>query len=454
MPYQRRTAGIIQLGAAAAALVLSAAGADGQTDPLTLERALALAREHSLVLSASAADVQRAKGRQRAVRALYGPQLRSDAFYLRFEDPPSLALAPGASFSPIATNGYLLQIGVLQPLYTGGRVGAAVQAAEWAGRAASAASQQAEVEVTAAVAHAFDAALLGEELLEVAEEAVRVLRSAVEVAMVQYETGVVARLDVLRAQTRLTAAEQEARAAAAAAVRARERLALAIGLDPARAPQPAGVLRPADVPFGPADAAPLAARARQMRPDVRALGAAVEAAAAQERGARSALRPNLSLYAAGLAARPELLTGEERLSTDLVAGLMLSWPLFDFGRAGGEADAARAEATRLEAEARGLADAAVAEVRAALRDLERGQLDIAGSLENVTRSERALEIARDRYGAGVGIQLEVLDAQSELSRARASVLRTIHDHRSAAIELRRAIGLPADAALPALDEEP
>ncbi len=92
--------------------------------------------------------------------------------------------------------------------------------------------------------------------------------------------------------------------------------------------------------------------------------------------------------------------------------------------------------------------AALLAIRAGALDLERSAADVTAGTTNVERAERALQIARQRYGEGIGIQLEVLEAEADLTQARVDLLRAIHAHRSALIELRRAAGLAADATLP------
>ncbi len=146
--------------------------------------------------------------------------------------------------------------------------------------------------------------------------------------------------------------------------------------------------------------------------------------------------------------RPELISGRERWGWELLGGVTVSWPFFDSGEAAGLARAAEGAADRAEAEAAQAIDEAVAAIRAHRRELERAAEDVASGRVNVTRAERALEIAQDRYANGVGIQLEVLEAEADLTGTRADLLRAIHAQRSALIELRRAAGLPADAQLP------
>jgi outer membrane protein TolC len=65
----------------------------------------------------------------------------------------------------------------------------------------------------------------------------------------------------------------------------------------------------------------------------------------------------------------------------------------------------------------------------------------------LARAERVPEMTEKRYAHGVGIQLDVLEAEAELRRARTALVGALHAHRFAGFELRRALGLPADAVL-------
>ena len=432
---------------AGAWLTGTAVPAAAQRDSLDLAAALAIARERSPLVRAGQAGVRSAEGQLARARASRAPRVAADALYLRVEDPPVVTLGPLGTLAPVAENGYFVQVGVRQPIYTGGRVRAAMRAAEWASRAAVATNAQTDVELTAAVAHAHDAVLLARALLDVAESGAATLDSAAALAQRHFAAGTVSRLDVLQAETRLASAQADVRAAGAALAAAQDQLATVAGLDPDSAPPAAGALEPAAVALDSAALAGLLARARAARPDIEALRAGARAAEAGAAAARAALRPAAALFVSGLLTRPELATGRQRWDGTAYGGLVVSWPLLDFGAAAGEAATARAEADRLEAEAARGADAAAAGVRAQAREIARATADIAAGRENVQRAERALELARVRYADGIGIQLEVLEAQAALTDARAALQRAMHAHRSAAVELRRAAGLPADAPL-------
>ena len=426
---------------------LTPLSAGAQADSVDLAAALALARARSPLLTEASAATQGAEGRLAVARAARWPRVSGDAIYLRLQDPPEVTLGTLGRLAPIPQTAYFVQVGVQQPVYTGGRISHSILAAEWVKRSAALSRAQVEVELTAAVARAHDAVLLARSLLGVAEEGAGVLDSAVVIAERNYAAGTVARIDVLRAETRRASAEADVRAARTALASAHEQLAVLLGIGPEAAPLAAGVLELAadtvDATMIPA----LLARARAMRPDIEALGAAARAAEGRAAVARAARRPTVTLYLANLTTRPELLTERKRWANDWYGGVIASWPVFDFGAAAGEARAARSEADRARAEATRLGDEAAAAVLARQRDLVRATADIAAGRENVARAQRALAIAQDRYAEGVGIQLEVLEAHADLIEVRADLLRALHAHRSAAIELRRAVGQPVDASL-------
>lgn len=417
-------------------------------DSLDLAGALALARQRSPVLAAAGAAQASADGRLGSARSNRWPRLTAEGLYLRFQDPPGVALGALGGFAPLAENSYFLQLGIQQPLYTGGRVSGAVRTAEWGSRAAAASRAQAEVELTAAVAHAHDAVLLAQALLGVAQEGEAVLDSATTVARDRLADGTASRLDVLRAQTRLALAQAEVRAARAGLASTREQLAALIGLDAAAAPPVAGRLEPAAVTLDSAAVRALLDQARSARPDLESLEAGARAAEARAGTARASLRPAASVGLYGLVTRPELVTARQDWTGKVYGTVVVRWPIFDFGAAAGEAAAAHADAERLRAEARGVADDASAGVLARVRDLARAAEDIVAGRENVERAERAVALAQARYEEGVGIQLDVLEAESDLVRTRADLLRAIHAQRSAIVELRRVTGRPADGPLP------
>ena len=58
----------------------------------------------------------------------------------------------------------------------------------------------------------------------------------------------------------------------------------------------------------------------------------------------------------------------------------------------------------------------------------------------IQQAEEALRLARNRYQAGRGTQLDVLQSQLQLTRAKLEHSTALHDMKLASIEIKRAVG--------------
>ena len=63
----------------------------------------------------------------------------------------------------------------------------------------------------------------------------------------------------------------------------------------------------------------------------------------------------------------------------------------------------------------------------------------------VEQAEEAYKIATIRYQSGVGINLDVLDAQLALSQAKTNYVTALYDYNIGLATLEHAMGLPAVA---------
>lgn len=413
-------------------------GPSALPDSLDRATALRLAREGSPMVEAVEAAVRTADAELAAARAERGPRLSADFLYLRYQDPPDVAFGAPTGFAPLLDDNLALRLHVGQAIYTGGRTRAAVRAAEAGREAATNRARAAVAEVDATVAKAFDDVLLARALVDVAEEGVGVLEEAVRVAQEQVESGAVARIDVLRAETRLSSARAERRAAGDRVMDAREALAAVLGLDEPSLPAVSGDLTAVDAD----SVGELRANVTRVGAHgaLRAIAAAARAREAEARLARGARRPSVGLQLGVLSTRPELVTGRSEWGEELYAAVGVTWTFFDFGRSSSRASGFVADADRLRAVESGLKDSLRAAVRVEIRRLERSLLEFEDAQANVGRAEQVLELARERYREGIGIQLEVLEAQAELTRVRGELHRAAHAGRAAVVEVRRGFG--------------
>jgi len=160
---------------------------------------------------------------------------------------------------------------------------------------------------------------------------------------------------------------------------------------------------------------------------------------------RSGLRPHVrafSGYEVYSERDPEV--GQE-FNYGYVVGINATWNIFD-----GFATKGRMQAThaRREAAVQALAAAhrsVASEVRGAFFDLEQAERVLETETRNVQTADEALEIAKGNFAAGLGTQLDTLQAASDVTRTRTTRLSAIYLHNVALARLAHACASPAEA---------
>jgi outer membrane protein len=260
----------------------------------------------------------------------------------------------------------------------------------------------------------------------------------VGLAQAQKAAGVSAALDVTRARTQLVTAEGLLLVARNQLDRARIELSRTLGLDAATqltlTDTLAAVLGAADVPARRDSAV---AAALGQRPDLKAELA--RAGAARQTGAaiRAERLPRLAL---GADYGVNGLTVPKAIATrDLT--LQVSVPILDGFRR--EARLAEQDAVVRESEVRerDLRQQIVADVDGALLDLHSADAQQVVAAEQLRLAADELSQSRQRFKAGVAGNIEVIDAQSSLIRARDADIDARFAAASARVSLARAAGV-------------
>jgi outer membrane protein TolC len=121
-------------------------------------------------------------------------------------------------------------------------------------------------------------------------------------------------------------------------------------------------------------------------------------------------------------------------------GLVVTLPLFDGFMRENAVNTAKAKLDRA-VQAEGLARQQIA------KDVTQAGLMLAAAEKGVEASRKGLEqaeeesrIMQERFQAGRGIQLEILDAQVTLTRARFNAVAALADYHTALAMWRRATG--------------
>ena len=251
--------------------------------------------------------------------------------------------------------------------------------------------------------------------------------------------GLVAGIDVLRAQVQLQTQRSRVIAAQSEFDKLKLQLARAIGLPVG---QPFTLTD--SIPYAPLPALTLEEalkRAYDTRPDYLAARSRLEAAQASRRAAAAALLPSLYVDAdygaigksAGGALRTYALSANLRV------------PLFDGGRTVARRIETEAALKQNEAEYEDFKGRVEYEVRAAFLDVRSAEQQLQTAQTSVQLANSELQQARDRFAAGVASNLEVTQAQEAVATASDTYITALYSHNIAKASLARAVGVTESA---------
>jgi outer membrane protein TolC len=251
--------------------------------------------------------------------------------------------------------------------------------------------------------------------------------------------GLVAGIDVLRAQVQVQAQKLRSIAAENGYEKAKLQLARAIGLPVGQPFTLTDRIPYAPMPVPALDA--VLARAFEVRADYLAAKSRVEAARASQRAATGALLPSLHVDADYGAIGQTIGSAH---STYTVAATV-HVPIFEGGRATAKRIEAASELRQREAELADFHGRIEYEVRAALLDLRAADQQVQTAQSTVQLAGDELTQARDRFAAGVASNLEVTQAQESVATASETYIEAIYRHNLAKAALARSLGIAESA---------
>jgi outer membrane protein TolC len=248
-------------------------------------------------------------------------------------------------------------------------------------------------------------------------------------------SGLVAGIDVLRAQVQLQAQRQRVIVAENEFEKTKLQLARAIGLPVG---QPLALTD--KIPYAPLPPVTLdqaLLRALESRPDYLALKERVAAAEAAERAANAALLPSLH-FDADYGAIGN--TASKDYATYTIAGT-IRVPVFDAGRTRARRIEAQSLLKQRQAEFADFRGRVEYDVRAALLDVRAAEEELQTAQTGLQLANDTLQQARDRFAAGVASNLEVTQAQESVAAASDAYINALYGHNLAKATLARAIGI-------------
>jgi HAE1 family hydrophobic/amphiphilic exporter-1 len=324
-----------------------------------------------------------------------------------------------------------------QVIFTWGQVSAAIRAAE-VGLAT--AEDQLRLFRQAAlrdVSAAFYDILLAREAHDIAEDNLRQKERHLDEAQRRFAAGLATDYDVLAAQVALANARPEAIRAANALNITRERLGFLLGVD-GRWLEVEGTLA-CDLQASPSyDATFKTALTR--RPEMDDLAHRREIAKEVVTVYRAGNKPRLDAQVQyGWADLESGRSREEGMSG--LAGIFITWPLFDGLRTQGRVAQAKSDERTLALEEAKLKDSISLEVSQGIKALVENAEIVRGLGETVVQARRLLFMAEKGFEHGVKTRLEVEDAQFNLKQAKGNLARARRDYLVARVTLWWTMGV-------------
>ena len=288
--------------------------------------------------------------------------------------------------------------------------------------------------VSLAVRNLYLLSVAGESRLKAAQAQAETAQALLSQATDLKNAGVVAGIDVLRAQVQARTQDQRVIVAENEYEKEKLQLARAIGL-------------PLGQPFTLADAIPYAPlqplslddalkQAAVSRDDFKAAEARLQAAEASKRAAVANTLPSLHVSAdyGELGRTP----ADTHSTYSVLAQLRI--PLFDAATSRGHVLEADGVLERRRAELNDFRARVEYEVRAAYLDLRAADRQLQAAQDAMNLANQELEQTRDRFAAGVAGNIEVVQAQEAVATATENYISSLYAHNLAKASLAHAIG--------------
>jgi outer membrane protein len=464
-----RTTAVLALSIVAAAAMIVPSRAQSAASPTTAAQAFDLSQTISMALQSSnellvatrtldsdsaAVDASAAAGR---------PQVSSDDSYQHLDSPVVITFGPESIVAEKQDKEFLGATAAL-PIDISGRIRATTKASELQQMADQFSRDRIyNARVLQAESTYFDL-LRAEHQVDVAQSALSNTQAQEDIAQRQFAAGVGQKIDYLRAQSQVASAQQDLLTAQNglanervvfndligrplnAPVDAADAAGVSTGLTVAAdATDTTSVSAPVPAFYAP-DLSPMVAlddalhTAQLARPELRADQVAIRAAQEQIKIARTGLDPSLSISAVGdYYPVTDFETPRHSLG---IYSVNLNIPLYDGGLSRDQVREARDTEENAQSTFTSDQTTVQMQVREAYANLETAAQQITAANADLQQAIAARRLAQVRYGNGVGLYLEVTDAESALTQAETAQVNAVYGFFTARAQYENAIGTP------------
>ena len=427
------------------ALMISAMSTAYAAEPevvaLNLEQSIEMALKNNQTIAQSREDREAALWQYKNARRQSGPTLSYNFSGRRY--------GSSAGGSPMQTDkNFTNSLTLSIPIYQGGRLKNQRRQTRYALDSAELILEDTKQEIKLQTTQAYYEILRCRDMMKVREEEVNAFQEHLNKSMIRYREGIVAKSDILASTVSLADSKQNYVTARGEYEKALANLNNIIGL-PTETPL---LIRDEMnyTTYEPTEES-CVEYALENRPDYFSAEYSIKQAEAAIKIAEAGRKPTIDASLSKTAESDRIFKSDG--SRNWQAMLNLQWNIFDNGVTSASVNEMRARLRKTQSIATQLADSIHLEVHNAYIDLRTAEENISTTQIAVARAEEDYHLAQIRYTEGVGINLEVIDAQEKLTQARTNYFSALYSYYLAKAELEKAMGVPIDMDVPSYVSE-
>jgi outer membrane protein TolC len=404
---------------------------------LSIEDCLKLTLVNNKTLQRVFEEKQLARGEQLKSYSAILPSVGLSGNYTRLDEVASFDVGGGTvSFGDL--DNYSAGLSVTQPIFAGGSIPARINAGTLTSLLADQTVRAAVQDVIYTTRYSYYDVLLNQHLCQISADAVRSAQAHLDSVRQRRTGGVASDFDVLRAEVELSNFQAELIQNKNAINIAKTKLMKTMGISQ-------------DSDFGLSDEltynlskVPMeqaVEAAFRNRPDLFARQLDIKLQQELLDIARSRYWPFISGFYDNTWSRPDPHRSMEiEWGHAWQAGVVATLPVFDGLSREGEVIQQKARVKQSQIDLIDAEETALFELTKAQLSIDNAEEFVESQRLNLTRAEEGLRLAEVGYRQGINTQVEMIDAQAALTKAKALYYQAVYSHTIAKLDLQKAMG--------------
>jgi len=405
---------------------------------LSIEDCLKLALVNNKLLQRVVQEKEIARGEEIKSYSAILPGVDLTGDYTRKDKVSSISVPGGPTITMGDVDNYSVGLRVTQPVFAGGSIIAKLNAGKLFSLLADETVRAAVQDLTYTAGHSYYDVLLNQHLSQISADAVRSAQAHLDNVKKRQQGGVASEFDVLRAEVELSNFQAELIQNKNAINVAKARLLKVMGVSQDSDFTLSTELTYVHLKMTMEQAVESAYR---NRPDLFGHQFDIKIQKELLNIARSRYWPIISSYYSNMWSKPDPhMSMKIEWGKAWQAGLAATFPIFDGFAREGEIIAQKARVKQAQIDLIDAEETALFELTKALLSIEDAKEFVESQRLNLTRAEKGLQLAEVGYKEGTNTQVEIIDAQAALTKARAFYYQAVYSHIVAKLDLQKAMG--------------